>query len=99
VETAERDHEDLLHEVLEIGAIAEHAIEVAGDLAAEPVIELVVRAAIVGAAALDQLRLVDRAEHGDGAGVSLHAIQHTCVATGLVTAFEVSVHARSAEKM
>ena len=57
LEPAERDHEDLLHEIVEIRAVAEHAIEIAGHLAAEAVIQLVVRGALVGAAARDQLRL------------------------------------------
>jgi acyl-CoA reductase-like NAD-dependent aldehyde dehydrogenase len=33
---AERDHEDLLHEVLELAAIAEHPVQVGGDHPAEP---------------------------------------------------------------
>ena len=60
LEAAERDHEHLLDEVVEIGAVAEDAVEVAGDLAAEAVIELVVRGALVGAAARDQVGLVGR---------------------------------------
>ena len=58
VEPPERDHEHLLDEVGEVVAVAEHAIQVAGDLAPEPVVELVVRRALVRPAALDKIGLV-----------------------------------------
>ena len=80
IETAKRDHEHLLHEIVEVGAIAEHAIQVAGDLAAEAVVELVVRGALVGAATPDQLDLVGRPEGGQrgaGSGIALHRSQHS----------------------
>src|SRR6185503_12437904 len=52
LEAAERDHEDFLDEIVEVGTIAEDAVEVAGDLSAEAVIELVLRSAVIAPAAL-----------------------------------------------
>ena len=76
-EPAKRDHEHFLNEVFEVAAIAEHAVQVARDLAAEPVIELVLRGAFVGAATPDQVRFVDRVESGRRAGFALHPGQHS----------------------
>ena len=51
--------------------------EIAGDLATEPVIELVVRVAVERPATLDQLRLVGRAEGRSRPSLALHPKQHS----------------------
>src|SRR5262249_34748785 len=53
----ESDDEDLLHEVVELGPVAEHAVEVAGDRPPVLAVELLERGALAGDAAADELRL------------------------------------------
>ena len=76
IEPAERDDEDLLDEVIEIAAVAQDAVQVAGDLAAKPMVQLVVRGAILGLAARDQIRFVGRSERRQRAGLTLHSCKH-----------------------
>ena len=80
LEPAERDHEDLLDEILELAAIAEHAVEVARDLATEAVVELVLRRALVLTAPPDELGFIGRIHDGHRSGFALHSGQHSVCA-------------------
>ena len=89
-QAAERDDEHLLHQILELTAIAEHPEQVGGDDAAEPVVQLVLGGAVVRLAARHQLALVERLQRtvtgpgrsGRVAGVLGHDREHSAAGFG-----------------
>jgi hypothetical protein len=82
--------EHLLHQVLELAAIAEHPEQVGGDDAAEPVVQLVLGGAVVRLAARHQLALIERLQRtvtgpgrsGRVAGVLGHDREHSAAGFG-----------------